>query len=159
MKPLMTRKKTFIIAVFILRYGLSAVSLNMLLSALAIEVGLYFVGVMGVDRRSDKQWLVSRRIIVIPLKRSITIADCCCWTMYKYRQDESNDHWLVGRLIIVFHPSLPDDLSFVTNHDHCLVAGGMKMFFLLSLSWFVIEDKVWRVNKWKSWSTILLLLW
>ena len=36
-----TIKITFI-AVFILRYGLSAVSLNMLLSAVAIEVCLYF---------------------------------------------------------------------------------------------------------------------
>ena len=41
------------------------------------------MGVIVVDRRSDKQWLVSRRIIVIPLKRSITIT-YCCWTMYKY---------------------------------------------------------------------------
>ena len=50
----------------------------------SIEVGFYFVGVIVVDRRSDKQWLVSRRIIVIPLKQSITITHCCCWTMYKY---------------------------------------------------------------------------
>lgn len=42
------------------------------------------MGVIVVDRRSDKQWLVSRRIIVIPLKRCITITHCCCWTMYKY---------------------------------------------------------------------------
>ena len=38
---MMTIKITFI-AVFILRYGLSAVSLNMLLSAVAIEVSFYF---------------------------------------------------------------------------------------------------------------------
>ena len=42
MKPLMMTIKITFKAVFILRYGLSAVSLNMLLSAVAIEVCLYF---------------------------------------------------------------------------------------------------------------------
>ena len=42
MKPLMMTIKITFIAVFIPRYGLSAVSLNMLLSAVAIEVYLYF---------------------------------------------------------------------------------------------------------------------